>query len=478
MTAHRAILAASLVLLSAACSEGGGPADPDPPTPSANQPPVADFTASSTGGAAPLTVSFDGSASSDPDGEVVSWNWEFGDGTGASGRVVTHTYDRPGFFFPRLTVSDARGATDTAVDSALVVTVAPGTGEGHIAGRVLRDRSGGGVPTAQDPGVGGMVVYLDLEGTGRRDAGDPYTVTDRDGAYTFPGVDAGRSYRVSQELSLGWTSTWARQVDGSAPPSPPEWVIGGTPAVEGEFPFMVTLLVAGVTPTTQAFTCGGTFLQSRWILTAAHCVADRSPAQLEVLVGTLSLLGGGERVPVRGVRVFPAFGANSFVGNDVAVLELDRDFLRPRTTLHTADRPHLSAPGVPATAVGWGRTSFGGAVSSQLLKVGLPLISNGECQRLLADDVVPSTVCAGQLGTTRSICSGDSGGPLLVASGDDWIQVGVTSFGANCQPPIAFARVSEFASWIAQQVPPEPSLGVEVEWGGTTEARVDFGNFR
>lgn len=76
-----------------------------------NRPPIATFTASVTAGDIPLTVEFDASASVDPDGSLVQWQWTFGDGTTGSGAVVSHTYTRAGKFTVRLTVRDAQGAS-------------------------------------------------------------------------------------------------------------------------------------------------------------------------------------------------------------------------------------------------------------------------------------------------------------------------------------------------------------------------------
>ena len=54
---------------------------------------------------------FDGSASSDADGVVVEWHWDFDDGTAADGRVVRHVYPGPGTYFFRLLVRDDQGET-------------------------------------------------------------------------------------------------------------------------------------------------------------------------------------------------------------------------------------------------------------------------------------------------------------------------------------------------------------------------------
>lgn len=88
--------------------------------PPVNQPPVARAAANPTSGLAPLTVQFDGSASSDPDGTVISYLWEFGDGTAGAGSITGRTYGQPGSYTATLTVTDNDGA---AASSQVAITV-------------------------------------------------------------------------------------------------------------------------------------------------------------------------------------------------------------------------------------------------------------------------------------------------------------------------------------------------------------------
>lgn len=60
-------------------------------------------------GGAPLTVAFDGSASTAVGGTIVDWAWDFGDGTSGSGATVNHTYATPGEYYASLTVTDSAG---------------------------------------------------------------------------------------------------------------------------------------------------------------------------------------------------------------------------------------------------------------------------------------------------------------------------------------------------------------------------------
>ncbi len=83
----------------------------------ANQPPKAVATASPTTGSAPLTVTFDGSGSSDPDGNALTYAWDL-DGDGAfddsSVPQPTYTYHQNGSYPTQLRVTDIHGASGTA----------------------------------------------------------------------------------------------------------------------------------------------------------------------------------------------------------------------------------------------------------------------------------------------------------------------------------------------------------------------------
>jgi hypothetical protein len=91
-----------------------------------NEPPLATFTFACTD----LTCNFDGSGSSDPDGTVVGYQWDFGDGTNAAGTALSHGYAAAGTYTVSLTVTDDAGLTGTATQNVTVNAGAPGPGPG------------------------------------------------------------------------------------------------------------------------------------------------------------------------------------------------------------------------------------------------------------------------------------------------------------------------------------------------------------
>ncbi|WP_319548777.1 FG-GAP-like repeat-containing protein [Desulfogranum marinum] len=86
-----------------------------------NTQPVAIFTADPTLGEEPLVVDFDASGAYDPDGSIVSYTWDYGDGTG-SGVTSSHTYNTPGTYNVVLTVTDDDGSANTASQTITVGT--------------------------------------------------------------------------------------------------------------------------------------------------------------------------------------------------------------------------------------------------------------------------------------------------------------------------------------------------------------------
>jgi PKD repeat protein len=93
---------------------------------STGQPPVAVLQFQPESGSVPCEVCFDASLSYDLDGQIVSYDWDFGDGSVGSGVNTSHTYAVWGIFIVTLKVTDNDGLSDTASDQInLQATVYP-----------------------------------------------------------------------------------------------------------------------------------------------------------------------------------------------------------------------------------------------------------------------------------------------------------------------------------------------------------------
>lgn len=124
------LLCMTVATLLYGCGGGGGggsspppPAPPAPP-PATNQPPVATLQTTTVSGVAPLTVQFDAASSTDADGQVMHWAWDFGDGNSAIGESTENTYTVAGDYTATLTVTDDDGATSQATAGISITTSA------------------------------------------------------------------------------------------------------------------------------------------------------------------------------------------------------------------------------------------------------------------------------------------------------------------------------------------------------------------
>ena len=105
---------------------------------SSGMPPTALIRATPSSGAAPLSVTFDGSGSTGDFGRtVIAWTWSFGDGTSGAGAVVSHLYSTPGTFTASLTVMDSSHLTGSATAPIVVTVPAPPTAPAGLAATAL-----------------------------------------------------------------------------------------------------------------------------------------------------------------------------------------------------------------------------------------------------------------------------------------------------------------------------------------------------
>ena len=156
-----------------------------------NQAPSASFTSDCTD----LSCGFDGSGSSDPDGSIVSYSWDFGDGNNGSGIAPSHTYASAGTYSVTLTVTDNEDATGDDTQSLTVTTEGSGgftlAATGYkVRGRQKADLSWSGA-SSED-----VDVYRD--GTLITTAANDGFYTDNidrrgGGSYTYQVCEAGTS---------------------------------------------------------------------------------------------------------------------------------------------------------------------------------------------------------------------------------------------------------------------------------------------
>ncbi|CAF4928483.1 unnamed protein product [Pieris macdunnoughi] len=228
-------------------------------------------------------------------------------------------------------------------------------------------------------------------------------------------------------------------------------IVGGTPARLGEHPHLAGLLITLIDG--RQSVCGSSLISSTRLVTAAHCWTDgRVQASfITVILGSIRLFSGGTRIDTKDVESHSGYNTQN-LNNDVAIISVEPvQFSNSISPIKLATGSNLYV-GVFATAAGFGKTSDWSSVSQTQNQVSLQVITNQACASTYGNSVVvSSTICISGSGG-RSTCGGDSGGPLIIGSGDDRELIGIVSFGSSrgCQWgfPAGFARVTSFASWI------------------------------
>ena len=203
----------------------------------ANVAPNASFSANATAGNAPFIVSLDAASSSDTDGEITAYHWDFGDNTSGSGVNTSHTYNSPGTYTVKLTVTDDDGAM-TSVDSnitAIATSTLRGTMSATLASVIDSDvndsnaayNANNSDSTAQSlPNpviVGG---YLNIAQTGPN--GDSYLSGDTSDFFHIALI-SGQTITVTiADASAADLDLMLYHDDGSVDPSNPDFLSSGS----------------------------------------------------------------------------------------------------------------------------------------------------------------------------------------------------------------------------------------------------------
>lgn len=217
-------------------------------------------------------------------------------------------------------------------------------------------------------------------------------------------------------------------------------IVGGTVVnSDSEYPFL-----AAIRDLFDFFICGGTIINERYVLTAAHCVYQEN--QVSVSVGS-RFLAIGNKYNIILIKIHPNFDSSNFA-NDVSVLLTERNFIFSSMVAPVALVSRTISSGTAATAVGWGRTSNTSPVSEVLQYVDLSVSSRTLCSTLLPVFNSDNICTSGS--TSRGICYGDLGGPLVV-KGEGVIGIAAFfNFQCTLGTPDVYAGITYHRDWIVE----------------------------
>ncbi|KAJ2948065.1 hypothetical protein O0L34_g9862 [Tuta absoluta] len=232
-------------------------------------------------------------------------------------------------------------------------------------------------------------------------------------------------------------------------------IVGGEVTTIAQHPYIAAML--RYNPNTNEFfqNCGGTILNERTILSAAHCfTSEPNTNNWRVRVGSSFRHSGGFVHNVARIFVYPEYDPKEY-DHDISIIHLATSIVfNELAQLAQIPAPSYILPdNEPIWSIGWGQTSYQGVASDQLKHVQLYVTNQEVCKNILNDLPISDTMlCFSATIPGQGTCQQDSGGPNIHRVGENNVIVGITAFGKRCgeadQYPDVTIRVTEYFDWI------------------------------
>ncbi|XP_071810572.1 trypsin-like [Asterias amurensis] len=247
-----------------------------------------------------------------------------------------------------------------------------------------------------------------------------------------------------------------RQPEGTS-----QRIVGGEDAARGAWPWYAQLYFRGF------FSCGGTLVENKYIVTAAHCVdvlGGKVATYWKVILGKNRENDSEENdeyvSDVTQVIIHESYNRNNN-DNDIAVMVLASPLPEESQFINSVCLDAGVSAGFDISSVcyiaGFGNTREGGNNADVLQETMIPLIEHRDCVGYYPVSISYNMICAGYMKGGIDACQGDSGGPLVCSRRDAsanverWYLTGITSWGHGCARrnyPGVYTKVARYGDWL------------------------------
>jgi len=232
----------------------------------------------------------------------------------------------------------------------------------------------------------------------------------------------------------------------------PEKLVNGIPTTIEEYPHCVSLR------RNNRHICGGSIINSRFILTAAHCLAGLSVKDpLTVVTGTTKLSSGGDIHRISKIWSHEDYSASALgrpPGNDIGLIKLTEDiaFNSRQQPIELPTKDVTKDEG--CTIAAWGSAGLAKPVHDGLQKLDSQTILTKICQSYYDERFMPideKEFCT-LIKTGTGLCHGDSGSGVVRHS--DKAIIGLVSGGKPCArgSPDIYTNVYSYIPWIKRKL--------------------------
>ncbi|XP_063290688.1 serine protease 1-like [Pelobates fuscus] len=220
-------------------------------------------------------------------------------------------------------------------------------------------------------------------------------------------------------------------------------IVGGYTCPEYKVPYQVSLHIG-------YHFCGGSLINTLWVVSAAHCYQSRTEVRLgehniKVLEGSEQFIKASKLIP------HPNYDPG-ILDNDIMLIRLKKP-ARINSMVQPIPLPsHCESPGEMCLISGWGNTLSNGANYPDFLQcLDAPLLTDQQCHDAYPGEITENMICVGYLEGGKDSCQGDSGGPVVC----NGVLQGVVSWGIGCALPGypgVYTKVCNYIDWINQTV--------------------------